>query len=83
MGTLKAGSHRKDYERIQLKTDLSLVKMIKSEGKPFHICLKNMFSNNFVKLFFKINNFPCLKPLFKPLVFHSLLCVNRPLIDHF
>ena len=42
----KAGSHRKDYERIKLKTDLRLVKMIKSECKPFHICLKNMFSNN-------------------------------------
>ena len=46
---LKAGSHRKDHERIQLKTDLRLVKIIKSEGKPFHICLKSMFSNNFVK----------------------------------
>ena len=55
--TLKAGSHRNDYERIQLKTDLRLVKIIKPEGKPFHICLKNMISNNFVKLFFKINNF--------------------------
>ena len=55
-GSLKAGSHRKDYERIQLKTDLRLVKIIKSEGKPFHICLKNMFSNNFVKLIFKIYN---------------------------
>ena len=54
--TLKAGSHRKDYERIQLKTDLRLVNIIKSEGKPFHICLKNMFSNYFLKLFFKIHN---------------------------
>ena len=54
---LKAGSHRKDYERIQLKTDLRLVKIIKSEGKPFHICLKNIFSNNFVKLLFKIHNY--------------------------
>ena len=36
-------------------TDLRLVKIIKSEGKPFHICLKHMFSNNFVKLFFKIH----------------------------
>ena len=54
---LKAGSHRNDYERIQLKTDIRLVKIIKSEGKPFHICLKNMFSNNFVKLFFKVHNF--------------------------
>ena len=34
------GSHRNDYERIQLKTDLRLVKIIKSEAKPFHICLK-------------------------------------------
>ena len=54
--TFKAGSHRNDYERIQLKTDLRLVKIIKSEGKPFHICLKQMFSNNFVKLFFNIHN---------------------------
>ena len=44
-------------KRIQLKTDLRLVKIINSEAKPFHICLKNMFSNNFVKLFFKIHNF--------------------------
>ena len=36
---VKAGSHRKDYERIQLKTDLRLVKI----RKPFHICLKNIF----------------------------------------
>ena len=55
---VKAGSHRKDYERIKLKTDLRLVKITKSEGKPFHICLKNMFSSNFVELLFKINNFP-------------------------
>ena len=54
---------------------------MKSEGKLFQICLKNMFSNNFVKLFFMIHNFPCLKPL--PLVFHSFVCVNRPLIVHF
>ena len=54
---LKARSHRNDYERIQLKTDLRLVKIIKSEGKPFHICLNNMFSDNIVKLFFKIHNF--------------------------
>ena len=46
---LKASSHRNDYERIQLKTDLRLVNIIRSEGKPFHICLKNMFSNYFVK----------------------------------
>ena len=75
---MQAGSHRNDYERIQLKTDLRLVKIIKSESKPFHICLKNMFSDNIVKLFFKIHNFPCLKPLPVPLVFHNLLCVNRP-----
>ena len=37
--------------------DLRLVKIIKSEGKPFHICLKNMFSDNIVKLFFKIHTF--------------------------
>ena len=37
-------SHRNDYERIQLKTDLRLVKIIKSKGKPFHICLKHIFS---------------------------------------
>ena len=55
--SLKAGSHRNDYERIQLKTDLRLVNIIKSESKPFHICLKNMFSDNIVKLFFKIYNF--------------------------
>ena len=55
--TLKAGSHRNDYERIQLKTDLRLVKIIKPEGKPSHICLKNMVSNNFVELFFKIHKF--------------------------
>ena len=54
---VQAGSHRNDYERIQLKTDLRLVKIIKSEGKPFHICLKNKFSNYFVKLFIKIHNF--------------------------
>ena len=54
---VKAGSHRKDSERIQPKTDLRLVKIFKSEGKPFHIRLKNMFSNNFVKLFFKIHYF--------------------------
>ena len=54
---IKAGLHRNDYERIQLKIDLRLVKIIKSEAKPFHICLKNMFSNDFVKLFFKIHNF--------------------------
>ena len=54
---LKAGSHRNDYERIQLKTDLRLVKIIKSKGKHFHICLKHMFANNFVKLFFIIHNF--------------------------
>ena len=48
---------------------------MKSEGKPFQICLKN----NFVRLLFMII-FPCLKPLIKPLVFHSLLCVNRPLV---
>ena len=53
----KAGSHRNDYERIQLKTDLGLVKIVKSKGKPFHICLKHMFSNNFVKLFLIIHNF--------------------------
>ena len=52
---------------------------MKSLGKPFQICLKNMFLNNFVKLLFDIHNFPCLKPLLKPLVFHSLLCVNRPI----
>ena len=54
--SLKAGSHRSDYERIQLKTNLRLVNIIKSGGKPFHICLKNVFSNYFVKLFFKIHN---------------------------
>ena len=54
--TFKAGSHRNDYESIQLKTDLRLVKIIKSEGKPFHICLKHMFSNNLVRSFFKIHN---------------------------
>ena len=32
------------------------VKIMKSEGKPFQICLKNMFSNNFIKLLFKIHN---------------------------
>ena len=58
MMRLKAGSHRNNYERIQLKTDLRLVKIMKSEGKLFQICLKNMFSNNFVKLFFKIHNSP-------------------------
>ena len=26
--------------------------------------------------------FPRLKPLLKPLVFHSLLCVNRPLFSN-
>ena len=56
VGVNQAGSHREDYERIQLKTDFRLVKMIKSGGKHFHICLKNMFSNNFVKLSFKIHN---------------------------
>ena len=56
-GSLRpCSSHRNDYERIQLKTDLRLVKIIKSEGKPFHICLKNMFPDNVVKLFFKIHN---------------------------
>ena len=29
--SIKAGSHRNDYERIQLKTDLRLVKIIKSK----------------------------------------------------
>ena len=38
-----------------------------------------MFSNNFVKFFLRFIMFPCLKPLLKPLVFHSPLCVNRPL----
>ena len=55
--SIKVGSRRNNYESIQLKTDLRLVKIIKSEGKPFHIYLKNIFSNNFVKLFFKIHNF--------------------------
>ena len=56
-GCVKAGSYRNDYERIQLKTDLRLVKIVKSKVKHFHICLKHMFANNFVKLFFIIHNF--------------------------
>ena len=55
--SLKAGSHRNDYERIKLKTGKRQVKLMKPEGKPFQICLKNMFSNNFGKLLFKIHKF--------------------------
>ena len=50
---------------------------MKSEGKHFQICLKNMFSNNFVKILLKIHNFP-LSQTPTPLVFHSLLFVNQP-----
>ena len=53
---------------------------MKSAGKPFQICLKNMFSNNFGKIL-RFVIFPCFKPLLKPLVFHSLLCVNRALVS--
>ena len=38
-----------------------------SEGKHFHICLKKT----------------CLKPRLKPLVFHSLPCVNRALVSKY
>ena len=48
MESVKAGSHRNDYERVQLKTDLRLVKIIKSKGKHFH-SLTDIFSNDFVK----------------------------------
>ena len=54
--------------------DLRLVKIIKSEGKPFHICLKNMFSDNIVKLFFKIHTFSLLQTNLKKfaLRFHNI-----------
>ena len=77
---LRAGSHRNDYERIQLKTDLRLVHIIKSEGKPFHIiCLKTCFQTILLSYFLRFIISPCLKPPPTPLVFYSLLCVNRPL----
>ena len=68
---LKAGSHRKHYERIKLKT-----------GEDYEI-LGQTFSNSFNKqdlqtilerYYLRFINVPCLKPPLKPLVVQSSLC---------
>ena len=70
----KAGSHRKEYERIKLKTgeDYEIF------GQTFSTSFKKQdFQTILERYYLRFIISPCLKPPLKPLVFHSLLCMNR------
>ena len=71
---IKAGSHRKDYEKDQAKDRLKTGEDYEILGKTFSILFKKTILGRY---YLRFIFFPCLKPLLKPLVFHSLRCVKR------
>ena len=67
----------KDQAKDRLKTgeDYEIL------GQTFSNSFKKQdFQRNLERYYLRLIMFPCLKPPLKPLVFHSLLFVNRALI---